>query len=136
MANNLKKYREALGMSQYELARLSGVNRSYIAQVESGRQKLTLKMATALAPTLHQDPYAILGADAIKYDGEFPLALRSLAEANFDAVMEMRGAGKCPDRDFDLFMVVWDLTEGHLSDADLHSVKALLDSLSGASGHV
>ena len=43
MGNNLKKFRENSGESQYELAKASGCSRGYIAQIESGHQKLTLK---------------------------------------------------------------------------------------------
>lgn len=69
--NNLKKYREDAGMSQEDLATKAGCVRSYISQVETGYQKLTLKMAKRFGQFIGATPYQLLGSDAIKYDGGF-----------------------------------------------------------------
>jgi transcriptional regulator with XRE-family HTH domain len=129
MGNNLKKFRENSGESQYELAKASGCSRGYIAQIESGHQKLTLKQAEKLSRALHVSPYALLGSDAIKYEGSFGETLRSLVETNFDEIVEMRSAGKLPQRDFDLFMICKDATDGALTEADVASLKVMSDAL-------
>ena len=56
LARNLKYYRAKLGLTQVELAQKAGVNRSYLASIESGSQpntsiKSVEKLATALEMT-------------------------------------------------------------------------------------
>lgn len=41
LTRNLKYYRAQLGLSQRDLAELSGVNRSHLASIESGTQPNT-----------------------------------------------------------------------------------------------
>ncbi len=53
LANNLKYYRTKSGLSQRDLAKKAGVNRSHLASLESGTQpntsiKTVEKLATAL----------------------------------------------------------------------------------------
>lgn len=57
LARNLKSYRAQLGLTQVELAQKSGVNRSYLASIESETQpntsiKTVEKLATALGVTV------------------------------------------------------------------------------------
>ncbi|MCE7985588.1 MAG: XRE family transcriptional regulator [Caldilinea sp. CFX5] len=57
LARNLKYYRAQLGLTQVELAQKSGVNRSYLASIESETQpntsiKTVEKLATALGVTV------------------------------------------------------------------------------------
>lgn len=56
LTRNLKYYRARLGLSQRDLAEISGVNRSHLASIESGTQPNTSlrtveKLATALEVT-------------------------------------------------------------------------------------
>ena len=52
ISENLKRIREAKGMSQSELSRASGISQSMIAQVERGTKVLTLITAKILVDAL------------------------------------------------------------------------------------
>lgn len=50
---NLRRMREARGLSQRELARKAGVTQSYISHIETRRQKnITVRVAKKLARAL------------------------------------------------------------------------------------
>lgn len=54
--NNLKKYREKRQISQTRLAELLGLSdRSYLSQCETGRSRLSLKMAQKISKVLRDD---------------------------------------------------------------------------------
>jgi transcriptional regulator with XRE-family HTH domain len=127
--NNLKKYRESLGISQTALANRTGCARSYISEVESGQVRLTLKMARRFADALHQDPFALLGSDAIKYDGSFRQTMMSLTQDKFDAYVEMQITNKCTRREFEEFMLCYWLFQGGLSDKDVSALEGLASAL-------
>jgi predicted transcriptional regulator len=127
--NNLKKYRETVGMTQTDLAKAAGCARSYVSEVEGGTVRLTLNMARRFAGVLHQDAYALLGSDAIKYDGSFHQTLVSLTQDKFDSYVEMQAAHKCSQREFEEFMLVYWIAQGNLSDKDVSALRALADSL-------
>ena len=53
LTRNLKYYRARVGLSQRDLAKLSGVNRSHLASIESGTQPNTsLRTVEKLAEAL------------------------------------------------------------------------------------
>lgn len=61
---NIRLRREALGMSQDELARLANyTSRSSIAKIESGAVDLSLPKLEAIATALHTSPAILLGWD-------------------------------------------------------------------------
>jgi transcriptional regulator with XRE-family HTH domain len=55
-ANNLRKLRHARGMSQEELALLTGIHRTYISSVERGMRNISIdnmeRIASALGASL------------------------------------------------------------------------------------
>lgn len=48
----LKAARERAGLTQEETARLAGLNRAYLSQIESGKRQVSLYLAYRLARTL------------------------------------------------------------------------------------
>jgi predicted transcriptional regulator len=48
----LKKYRQSKGITQTELAKVSGLSRSYISEVEGGHASISLDRAERLAKAL------------------------------------------------------------------------------------
>lgn len=48
----LKAAREAAGLSQEETARLAGLNRAYLSQIETGKRQVSLYLAYRLARAL------------------------------------------------------------------------------------
>jgi transcriptional regulator with XRE-family HTH domain len=56
----LKTRREALGLTQRELAQKIGVEASHIAFIESGRRKPSLKLVVRIADTLGVDRQELL----------------------------------------------------------------------------
>ena len=62
---NIKKFREARGMSQDELARLVGFkSRSSINKIELGVNDITQSKLVAIANALHTTPAVLMGNDA------------------------------------------------------------------------
>lgn len=56
---NVKKYRKALGISQEELADLSGLHRTYISNVERGLRSISLGNIQKLANALKIEIYKL-----------------------------------------------------------------------------
>jgi transcriptional regulator with XRE-family HTH domain len=52
LGQNIKYYRSKLGMTQEELAKQAGINRSYLASLERGRRNTTVKTVEMLAKAL------------------------------------------------------------------------------------
>lgn len=129
--NNLKYYRERAGMSQEELARRTGISRTYISGIEVGDRRLTLKTATRIADVLHVNPYELLGMDAIKYTGDFMDTLHSLVYAHYDDMMT--GVGKEPKTvsitDFNIFMIIYELIGHEITEDDIISIHSMVNSL-------
>lgn len=53
ISKNVKIYRESKGLTQQELAELSGLHRNYIASVEKGDRNLTVITLTRIANALN-----------------------------------------------------------------------------------
>lgn len=65
--NNLKKYREKRQISQTRLAELLGLSdRSYLSQCETGRSRLSLKMAQKISKVLSVDLYGLMGDEFLQ----------------------------------------------------------------------
>ncbi|HEY8356215.1 MAG TPA: helix-turn-helix transcriptional regulator [Ramlibacter sp.] len=60
LATNVRLARAALGISQEELAELSGLDRTYISGVERGVRNPTVKVVGRLASALKIPPHQLL----------------------------------------------------------------------------
>ncbi len=60
MMSKLRRTRNALGLTQVELAERSGVTQPYISEIECGARDLSWNVAQRLAPSLGVDPAALL----------------------------------------------------------------------------
>jgi transcriptional regulator with XRE-family HTH domain len=60
LAENIKYYRSQLELTQEELARRAGVNRSYLAGIESGRRNTSARTIEKLARALGVSPADLL----------------------------------------------------------------------------
>ena len=63
LGRNLRRYREARGISQEDFAVVLAVHRTYIGGVERGERNLTLKSVERLAATIGADPVELLRVD-------------------------------------------------------------------------
>jgi transcriptional regulator with XRE-family HTH domain len=59
-ANNLRRMRNAKGLSQDELAYQAKISRSYLSQIEKGSFYVSLKVLGKLALTLEAEPEEFL----------------------------------------------------------------------------
>lgn len=62
--NNLRRLRLARGLTQEQLAFLSGLNRSYYTEIETGKRNISLLNMLRLAYILDVKPGALLEFDA------------------------------------------------------------------------
>lgn len=63
VGRNLKKYREASGLSQEALAFECGLHRTYISGVERGVRNPTIEVLEKIADALKVDAYRLLERD-------------------------------------------------------------------------
>lgn len=60
VAKNLRRLRQAKGLSQEELADLAGINRNYVGMLEREEHAATVDMLEKLAEVLEVDPVKFL----------------------------------------------------------------------------
>jgi transcriptional regulator with XRE-family HTH domain len=60
IGNNVREYRKKLGLSQEELADLSGVHRTYIGAVERGEKNISALSIAKIAKALKIKPDKLL----------------------------------------------------------------------------
>jgi transcriptional regulator with XRE-family HTH domain len=65
-ATNLRRWRNAMGLSQDDLAYEAGVSRSYLSQLEKGAYYASLKITGRLAEALDIEPAELLRVPAAK----------------------------------------------------------------------
>ena len=59
-AENVKKYRIENGLSQEELAELSGLHRTYISAIERERRNISIRNIESIADALKTEAYLLL----------------------------------------------------------------------------
>lgn len=60
LAENIKYYRSQLAITQEELAKMAGINRSYLAGIEAGQRNTSIKTLEKLANALEVSPADLL----------------------------------------------------------------------------
>lgn len=63
VAKNLRRMRQAKGLSQEELADLAGINRNYVGMLEREEHAATVDMLEKLAEVLGVDPVEFLASN-------------------------------------------------------------------------
>ena len=63
---NLKKYRNAIGLSQEAFADKAGLHRTYISAVECGKRSIALDNVQKIADALEIDAYLLFVDDSSK----------------------------------------------------------------------
>lgn len=63
VAKNLRRIRQAKGLSQEELADLAGINRNYVGMLEREEHAATVDMLEKLAEVLGVDPVEFLASN-------------------------------------------------------------------------
>ena len=59
-ASNVRKYRLTKGISQEELADLSGLHRTYISAIERERRNISIENIDRIASALNIEPFLLL----------------------------------------------------------------------------
>ena len=60
LARNVRAARQALGLSQEELAHEAGIDRTYVSQVERGLRNVTISVLAKIAKALNTMPDKLL----------------------------------------------------------------------------
>lgn len=60
VGRNLRRHREALGLSQEAFADVLGVHRTYMGGIERGERNLTLKSLERIAESIDVSPVVLL----------------------------------------------------------------------------
>ena len=60
VANNIRKYRKKMNISQEELAERAGLHRTYIGGVERGERNITLDSLQTIANALNIAPVELI----------------------------------------------------------------------------
>jgi transcriptional regulator with XRE-family HTH domain len=63
IGRNMRKLRKRLGISQEELAALSGLHRTYIGGIERGERNITVKTLQIIANALKVSPEVLLSKE-------------------------------------------------------------------------
>lgn len=127
--NNLKKYRTERRMSQQKLADTALCDRSYISEVENGKQKLTLKMAKRMADVLGVPAFDLLGGDAIKYRGSFAESLQALVLGSVSQFTDDLLNDNLDDISFDLFWMLYPIFTKKFSPEDIKLLRNTVEAL-------
>ena len=107
--NNLKRIRKEHNLSQYELADMSGIERSLIAHIETNRVKMTYRVAIILANTLHCYPSELLGEDLIDIHGGFKESLILLCNSNRLRLQKQTDPSSLDEEQIILFNIIENL---------------------------
>ena len=68
LAENVRVYRNINGLSQEQLAEISGLHRTYIGSVERKERNVTLNTLTCLAKALNTSVPNLLTKQELKYE--------------------------------------------------------------------
>lgn len=68
-AQNLKKYRKKLGISQEEFAERAGLHRTYISAIECGKRSIALDNVQKIADALDIEVYLLFIEDKNSSEG-------------------------------------------------------------------
>lgn len=60
VGENLRRFRQAQGLSQEAFAEAVGVHRTYMGALERGERNISLKSLERIAATIELDPLALL----------------------------------------------------------------------------
>lgn len=81
VATRIREARKAAGLSQGQVARMLGLQRPSVSEIEAGRRRVTADEITRLAELFDVDAYWLLGAGVDKvdpHDTKLQLAAREL----------------------------------------------------------
>jgi transcriptional regulator with XRE-family HTH domain len=72
VAANVRRARKQAGLSQEQLAREAGVDRTYVSQVERRKRNVTITVLARLATALGTSPDRLLVPDTKLEDNDLP----------------------------------------------------------------
>lgn len=68
VGSTIRDFREARGLKADELANVCDISRSYLANIEAGRKRLTPVLAARIAAALHVRQISILRPDEFPHE--------------------------------------------------------------------
>lgn len=71
----IRDLRKQAGLTQEELAELSGISNTEISRIETGKREVSMKQATKLASALNKSPAYLLGLTESETEASFPSGL-------------------------------------------------------------
>lgn len=68
VGKNIRNFRKVQGLSQEDLAELSGLHRTYIGGIERGERNVSLSNIEKIASALNTKPYLLLKENEAKHN--------------------------------------------------------------------
>lgn len=125
--NRLKELRKANRLSISELSRRTGIVRSTLSSIESGKRKMNIDHAKILAPFFGVSIDFILGGDAVSTATDINEALESLFIDLYDDVIAASLAGTLEERSRLIFNLIDRILHDDVPTSDIKSVIAMLE---------
>lgn len=125
--NRLKELRKANRLSISELSRRTGIVRSTLSSIESGRRKMNINHAEILAPFFGVSIDFILGGDAASTATDINEALEALFIDLYDDVIAASLAGTLEERSRLIFNLIDRILHDDVPTSDIKAVIAMLE---------
>lgn len=127
--NRLREVRKQKGMTQTELAEVSGVARGVIKYLEKNERKMNVSHAERLAPILGVSMDYLMGTDAVRVVDSFSDALENIFQWAFGDIVKASTEGDISPRQKLLFLCVDHLLHLDLTNNDLQVIADLIQTL-------
>lgn len=127
--NRLKELRKANKLSISELSRETGIIRSTLSYIESGKRRMNVEHAKILAPYFGVSIDYILGGDAVTYARDINEALETLFAEMFDEFISATDQGTLDERSRLIYSLIDRILHSNVTTTDLKTVISMLDVL-------
>lgn len=127
--NKVKELRIAMGITQDKLAEVSGLSRSMLYYLETGKRPMRVQHAEVLAPIFGVTVDYIMGTDAIYFAGAFKDALRNLLDEMFDEIVEASFNNSIDEYTKLLYSIIRKIFDSGMGSDELKIINDLINNI-------